>query len=148
MLRTLKKEDGFTLIEILIVVVIIGFLAATVGPNLFNRVSEARQTAAQNQMDIFKLALDNYRLDNGQYPTTQQGLAALIKEPGIPPLAKNWNGPYLDKKEIPLDPWGNEYQYLIPGNHNDHKYDLWSRGKDGSDGDEDGSGEGADVTNW
>ncbi|MEJ6951293.1 type II secretion system major pseudopilin GspG [Natronospora cellulosivora (SeqCode)] len=145
MLRTFKNERGFTLIEVLIVVVIIGFLAATVGPNLFNRVSDARQTAAQNQLAIFELALDSYRLDNGQYPTTQQGLDALVSEPSIPPYAHNWNGPYLDSNEIPLDPWGNNYHYRNPGNHNEYKYDLWSFGRNNMEG---GSGEDEDVTNW
>lgn len=145
MFNKIKREKGFTLIEVLIVVVIIGFLVATVGPSLFNRVSQARQTAAQNQIDIFKLALDNYRLDSNNYPTTEQGLKALIEEPSIPPLPQNWAGPYLEKKEIPLDPWGNEYHYENPGRHNPNKYDLWSWGADNREG---GTGEDADVTNW
>src|SRR5690554_3130953 len=103
MFRAFNKKDGFTIKEVIIVVIIIGFLAATIGPNLFNRVSEARQTSAQNQLAIFELALDNYRLDNGSYPSTQQGLSALIAEPSIPPYAQNWNGPYLDANRIPLD---------------------------------------------
>ncbi len=145
MYRKLRSQAGFTLIEVLIVVVIIGFLAATIGPDLFNRVSQAKQTAARNQMDIFKLALDNYRLDNGSYPTTEQGLKALIEEPSISPLPNNWAGPYLEKKEIPEDPWGSEYHYQMPGQHNTNKYDLWSLGADNQEG---GTGEEADVNNW
>ena len=144
-IRIINEEKGFTLIEILIVVVIIGALTAFIGPELFSRVSQANQTAAANQLDIFKVALNNYRLDNRRYPTTQQGLKALIENPTTPPLAENWGGPYLEKKEIPLDPWGNDYQYLIPGKHNEHRYDLWSYGSDGREG---GTGEAADVTNW
>ena len=140
-----KEQFGFTLIEILIVVVILGFLASTVGPELFNKVSQAERTSARNQIDVFKTALDNYRLDNRHYPSTEQGLQALIKNPRSAPKAANWNGPYLEKKEIPLDPWGNEYQYQCPGKHNSHKYDLWSQGADNTDG---GTGKGADVTNW
>lgn len=140
-----KEEAGFTLIEILIVVVILGFLASTVGPELFNKVSQAERTSARNQIDVFKTALDNYRLDNRNYPSTEQGLKALIEEPSGAPAAPHWNGPYLEKKEIPKDPWGNEYQYQCPGEHNAHKYDLWSRGADNVAG---GEGKGADVTNW
>ncbi len=145
MYKVLKSQAGFTLIEILIIVVIIGFLAATIGPELFSRLSDAKHTAARNQLDIFKLALDNYRLDNGQYPTTQQGLKALIEKPGISPLPPNWSGPYLEKPEIPLDPWGQNYHYQCPGQHRPNKYDLWSWGRDNKEG---GKGEEADITNW
>lgn len=145
MLKKFNTQEGFTLIEILIVVVIIAALVSLVGPELFSRVSQANQTAAANQLDIFKLALDNYRLDNGTYPSIQQGLEALIHEPTVSPFPQNWNGPYLEKREIPLDPWGNEYQYRYPGVNNTHRYDLWSYGKDNKEG---GTGEDQDVTNW
>ena len=108
MIRWRKKQHGFTLIEILIVVVILGFLASTVGPELFNKVSQAERTSARNQIDVFKTALDNYRLDNRHYPSTEQGLEALIKKPSGSPAATNWNGPYLEKKEVPTDPRGNK----------------------------------------
>ncbi|MFP4017442.1 MAG: type II secretion system major pseudopilin GspG [Halanaerobiales bacterium] len=140
-----KREEAFTRIEILIAIVIVAAFLVVVGPELFSRISQSNQTAAGNQIDVFKVALNNYRLDNGRYPTTQQGLEALIEEPTAPPLPKDWNGPYLEKKEIPEDPWGNEYQYQVPGRHNTHKYDLWSYGKDGVEG---GTDENADVTNW
>ncbi|WP_018248979.1 type II secretion system major pseudopilin GspG [Orenia marismortui] len=140
MFRTLNKEDGFTLIEMIIVIVIIGFLATMVGPNLFNRVSQAKQTSAYNQIDVFKLALDNYRIDNGKYPTTTEGLKVLAEDPGS---SDSWAGPYVDK--IPLDPWGNEYNYRFPGKNNSHKYDLWSYGADNKEG---GTGENEDITNW
>ena len=145
MREKLAKEDGFTLIEVVIVVIIIGFLAGTVGPNLFSRVSQARRTTAKNQLEIFALALDNYRLDTGRYPTTQQGLEALVEQPTSSPVPENWNGPYLDKREIPLDPWGNEYQYEYPGTNNPESYDLWSWGADGQRG---GQGEDAEIANW
>ncbi|BDU49780.1 type II secretion system major pseudopilin GspG [Haliovirga abyssi] len=137
-----KKENGFTLIEIIIVVVIIGFLAATIGPNLFNRVSQAEKTTSENQLKIIGLSLDNYRLDNKRYPSTEQGLIALIEKPITYPLPKNWNGPYLEKKEIPKDAWGNEYKYVSPGYNNKNSYDLWSLGADGEDGTAD------DIKNW
>lgn len=140
-----RDEQGYTLLEILIVMIIIGVLVATVGPELFNRVNQAEQTAAKNQINVLKIALDNYRLDNGQYPTTQQGLTALIANPTTPPLARNWLGPYLEKQELPLDPWGYQYNYQSPGKNNQHKYDLWSYGADNREG---GTGEKADVTNW
>jgi general secretion pathway protein G len=143
--KLIKRESGFTLIEVLIVVVILGFLASTVGPELFGKVSQAKQTTAQNQLDVFKLALDSYRLDNGRYPSTEQGLEALVEEPSISPTPNNWNGPYLDDKQVPLDPWGNPYNYKNPGEHNQHKYDLWSYGLDNQEG---GTKESTDVTNW
>ncbi|MBM7623783.1 type II secretion system major pseudopilin GspG [Sporohalobacter salinus] len=145
MQNRIKGQQGFTLIEILIVVVILGFLASTVGPQLFNKVSQAERTSAGNQIDVFATALDSYRLDNRHFPSTEQGLEALIKKPSGSPEANNWNGPYLEKKEIPKDPWGNEYQYRCPGEHNKHSYDLWSKGADNASG---GEGEAADVTNW
>ena len=140
-----KNKEGFTLIEVLIVVIIIGFLTALVGPNLFNRVSQAKRTTARNQLDVFKLALNNYRLDNGRYPTTQQGLKALVEKPMTSPIPGNWDGPYLDSREVPLDPWGNKYHYKNPGDNNDYKYDLWSLGADKKEG---GEGEDEDIQNW
>lgn len=139
-----RKEEGFTLIEILIVVIIIAAFTALVGPELLNRVSQARQAAAAEQIEVFKLALNNYWLDNGQFPSSSEGLKALIERPASA-SPERWNGPYLDRKEIPKDPWGNEYRYLCPGKHNHYKYDLWSYGKDNKEG---GSGEDADITNW
>lgn len=139
------NERGFTLIEVLIVVVILGFLAAQVGPELMDRVGEASQTTAENQLDIFKTALNNYRLDNGRYPTTEQGLEALVEQPSEPPVSEEWSGPYLDENRVPEDPWGNGYQYECPGEHNEQSYDLWSFGRDGQEG---GEGEDADITNW
>lgn len=144
-LEKIKSEKGLTLIEILIAIIIIAAFASVVGPELFTQVGKSNQTAAANQIDIFKIALNNYRLDNGRYPSTEQGLEALINEPSIYPLPNSWSGPYLEKREIPKDPWGNDYQYENPGTHNSHRYDLWSYGKDGREG---GSGEDADVTNW
>ncbi len=143
--KIMKKEDGFTLIEVIIMVVILGFLATTVGTDLFNKVSETRQTTAHNQMDVFKLALDTYRLDNGRYPTTAQGLEALVVKPSTSPVPNNWAGPYLEETKLPLDPWGNDYHYKNPGDHNTHKYDLWSFGADNQEG---GEGENADISNW
>lgn len=145
MLKRFKQEQGFTLIEILIAVVIIGILASLIGPSLFNNVSDAKQEAARNQLDVFKLALDDYRLDTGDYPTTQQGLEALTEKPTTPPVPENWSGPYLDHHQVPLDPWGNKYHYQYPPQHRQYKYDLYSYGKDNKEG---GSGEDADVTNW
>lgn len=132
-------QRGFTLLELLVVVAIIGLLAGYVGPRYFGQIGKAETKAARAQIDALEKALDHYRLDVGRYPTTEQGLAALNSKPsGV----NKWAGPYL-KKEIPLDPWGRAYLYKAPGEHGD--VDLYSYGRDGRPG---GSGEDADVTNW
>jgi general secretion pathway protein G len=134
-----KRKAGFTLLELLVVVAIIGLLAGYVGPKYFGQIGKAEVKEAHAQVDALEKALDAYRLDTGHYPTTQQGLNALV---AMPPGTQGWAGPYL-KKGVPLDPWGRPYQYKSPGDHGD--YDVWSFGKDGAPG---GTGENADVTNW
>ena len=137
--REKKRENGFTLIEILVVIIIIGLLAALVGPRLFGKVSMAKLNAAKAQIELFGTALDTFRLDVGKYPTTEEGLKALREKPsGV----EGWNGPYLPK-EIPLDPWKRPYIYKSPGEHGD--YDLISYGLDGAEG---GEGENQDVVSW
>ncbi len=133
------RQGGFTLIEILIVVFIIGLLAALVGPQLFKRVGGAKQKMARTQIEVLGTALDTYRLDVGQYPSSDQGLAALVTQPdGI----ETWDGPYL-RKEVPADPWGSPYIYRSPGEHGE--YDLLSLGADKAEG---GEGENQDVASW
>ncbi len=129
---------GFTLLELLVVMVIIGLLAGYVGPRYFAQVGKSEVKVARAQIDAFEKALDQYRLDTGRYPTTEQGLNALLTRPANEP---RWQGPYL-RKGVPLDPWGNPYQYRSPGEKTD--YDLLSLGKDGQPG---GSGESADLGN-
>ena len=134
-----RHEQGFTLIEILVVIIIIGLLAALVGPRLFGKVSTAKQKAAKAQIELFGTALDTFRLDIGRYPTTEEGLKALRETPsGV----ENWQGPYLPK-EIPVDPWNKSYVYKSPGEHGD--YDLISYGLDGAEG---GEGENQDIVSW
>jgi general secretion pathway protein G len=135
---------GFTLIEILVVITVIGLLAALVGPRILGRVSEAKSATAKAQLELLSVALDNYRLDNGSYPTTEQGLAALQEKPTRDPAPLNWRGPYL-KRVIPADPWGRPYIYRSPGEHDPGGNDLSSLGKDGQPG---GEGEDADITSW
>ncbi len=130
---------GFTLLELLVVMAIIGLLAAYVGPKYFSQVGKSEVKMAQAQIDSLEKALHQYRLDVGSYPTTEQGLSALITAPGNTP---KWNGPYLSKR-LPDDPWGRPYQYKYPGTQGD--FDLFSFGKDGQPG---GSGEDVDITNW
>jgi general secretion pathway protein G len=137
--REKKIENGFTLIEILVVVIIIGMLAALVGPRLFGKVGSAKLSAAKAQIELFGTALDTFRLDVGKYPTTEDGLKALREKPSG---AEGWNGPYL-RQEIPLDPWKKPYIYKCPGDHGD--YDLISYGLDGVEG---GEGENQDVVSW
>ena len=134
-----SQEKGFTLFEILVVVIIIGLLAALVGPRLFGKVSTARQKAAKAQIELFGTALDTFRLDVGKYPTTEEGLKALREKPSG---AEGWQGPYLPK-EIPVDPWNRPYLYRSPGEHWD--YDLISFGLDGAEG---GGGENTDIVSW
>ena len=138
------RRSGFTLIELLVVIVVIGLLAGLVGPRIMGRVSEAKSATARTQIELLATALDNYRLDTGSYPTTDQGLDALQTRPTREPVPSNWAGPYL-QKAVPADPWGRPYNYMSPGEHNAAGYDLWSLGRDGQPG---GDGDDADVTNW
>jgi general secretion pathway protein G len=130
---------GFTLLELLVVMVIIGLLAGYVGPKYFSQIGKSEINVVKAQIDGFDKALDHYRLDVGRYPSSADGLVALFIKPGH---ETKWNGPYL-KKAVPLDPWGNPYQYRQPGEHGE--YDLYSYGKDGQTG---GTGENSDITNW
>jgi general secretion pathway protein G len=135
--RAFRDSRGFTLIEMIVVVIILGLLAGLVAPKLFGRVGQSKQVAARTQIELLGAALDQYSLDMGSYPTA---LEALIRSPG----AGNWSGPYLKKNAIPQDPWGNPYNYkCCPGEHGE--YDLWSDGADGRPG---GTGENADVASW
>jgi len=134
-----RAAAGFTLLELLVVMVIIGLLAGYVGPKYFAQIGKSETKAAMAQIDAFGKALDQYRLDTGHYPSSEQGLAALMVRPDSD---LKWGGPYL-KKAVPLDPWSRSYQYRQPGQHGD--YDVYSLGKDGQPG---GSGEAADVTSW
>jgi general secretion pathway protein G len=129
---------GFTLVEMLVVMVIISLIAALVGPRLFPKLGKGKQSAARAQIELLGQALDHFRLDTGRYPTTQEGLHALLVNPGL----EKWDGPYL-KKEVPVDPWGKSYHYENPGSHGD--YDLFAYGSDDAHG---GEGEDADIVSW
>lgn len=133
-----RAAAGFTLLELLVVIVIIGMLAAYVGPKYFSQLGKSEVTIAKAQIDAFEKSLDTYRLDVGRYPSTDEGLAALLVAP--PTAAAKWNGPYL-KKALPLDPWGHAYQYRAPGSKGE--FEIISLGKDGQPG---GSGEDADIS--
>jgi len=135
-----RRQKGFTLIELMVVVIIIGVLAAFVGPRIFRRVGESRATAAKNQMQAFENALDMFYIDTGRYPSTEEGLEALNVKPEE---LKNWKGPYL-KKKVPKDPWGNDYVYRSPG-EDGRDYDIICYGADGQEG---GEGDNADVVSW
>lgn len=139
MQRGARKTGGFTLMELLLVLVIVGLLAAVVGPTLYQRIKPAKRTAAREQIEDFSTALDNFVVDVGRYPTTQEGLDALrVKPEGV----QHWKGPYL-KKEIPTDPWGNPYHYRSPGRSGG--YEISSYGADGKVG---GDGDNADINSW
>ncbi|MFQ6104241.1 MAG: type II secretion system major pseudopilin GspG [Candidatus Glassbacteria bacterium] len=139
-----KGQEGFTLIEMIVVMIILAVIAGLVGPRLFKNVARAKKNAAKAQIQLLGIALDQYRLDNDMYPSTEQGLEALMKQPVTPPIPDNWDGPYL-KKEIPLDPWGREYYYESPGTYDADGYDLYSLGRDGIEGGED---EDEDIVSW
>jgi general secretion pathway protein G len=134
-----RSSSGFTLLELLVVIVIIGLLAGYVAPKYFSQVGRSEVQVARAQIDAFEKALDQYRLDVRRYPSAEQGLTALVKRPANEP---NWNGPYL-KKDVPLDPWGRPYLYRAPGTKGE--YDVVSYGRDGRPG---GSGEDSDITNY
>jgi general secretion pathway protein G len=137
-------ERGFTLIEIMVVIIIMGILASIVALRLTGQTEQARQTQAETQIRIFESALELYKLDNGSYPTTEQGLKALVEAPTVGKLPRKWReGGYLQKSSIPKDPWGNEYIYLSPGIHNN--FDIMSYGDDGLQG---GEGKDKDVNSW
>ncbi len=137
-----RAARGFTLIEVMVVVIILGVLAAIVVPKIMDRPAEARVTKAKHDIRALTSALNLYRLDNFNYPSTDQGLEALVERPAGSPEARNWKeGGYLDR--LPRDPWGNPYQYLSPGENGD--FDLYTLGADGQPG---GEGANADVGNW
>ncbi|MCA2999944.1 MAG: type II secretion system major pseudopilin GspG [Rhodocyclaceae bacterium] len=136
-----EKQAAFTLLELLIVLLIIGLLAAFVGPKYFGQIGKSQAQVAKAQIEAFDKALDQYRLDTGKYPTTAQGLDALFAAPAN---EANWKGPYL-KKAVPLDPWGNRYQYTSPGTQPNSDFEILSLGRDGRLG---GSGEDADISSW
>jgi general secretion pathway protein G len=134
-----RKHRGFTLLELLVVMVIIGLLAAYVGPKYFSQIGKSEVKTAKAQIVAFEKALEQYRIDTGRYPTTEQGLQALVTKPAN---MNKWDGPYL-AKVLPQDPWGNGYVYVAPGEHGD--VDISSLGRDGRPG---GDGLDADVTSW
>jgi general secretion pathway protein G len=140
----LHNEQGFTLIELMVVIVILGILAGMIVPRIMDRPEEARRTKAEIDIGAIAQALKLYKLDNGKYPTTDQGLQALVEPPSTGQLARKWrDGGYLDKNSVPLDPWENEYIYISPGLHSD--FDLMSYGPDSEPG---GEGMDADINSW
>ncbi len=137
-------RNGFTLIELMVVIVILGILAGLIVPRIMGRPEEARRMKARVQLESIETALKLYKLDNGSYPTTEQGLQALVEAPASGSLAQAWReGGYLEKGKVPLDPWDNEYVYLAPGIHDD--FDLMSYGFDGEPG---GEGKDQDINSW
>jgi len=139
-----RHERGFTLIELMVVIVILGVLAGLIVPRIMGRPDEARRAKARIQLESLETALKLYRLDNGNYPTTEQGLQALVAPPAVGTLVKNWRqGGYLEKGKVPKDPWDNDFVYISPGAHGE--YDLISRGADGELG---GEGKNKDINSW
>ncbi len=136
--RKYRRKAGFTLIELLLVLVILGTLAAIVVPKFTRRSEQARLTAARTDIANLEVALDTFEIDTGRYPTTEEGLQALVE---APPGITGWKGPYI-KRGVPKDPWGNDYRYQCPGQHNSSGYDLFSCGPDGKEGGDD------DIDNW
>ena len=135
-----NNHRGFSLIELIVVLVILGLLATVVGPRVMDRLSRGKSDIAKLQVDQLEGALGLFRFDVGRYPATSEGLQALVENLGG---VQNWSGPYLDKKTLPKDPWGQDYQYRSPGQQGD--FDLWSQGADGTQG---GEGDNADITSW
>jgi general secretion pathway protein G len=143
-MTNLNNRGGFTLIEIMVVIVILAMLAALVGPKLMGRTDDAKIKTTGIQLKGLESALKLYKLDNGAYPSTEQGLGALVSKPTVGVIPKSYkDGGYLDSKTVPKDAWGNDYLYVAPGEHGD--YDLFSYGSDGAKG---GDGKNADITSW
>lgn len=143
-MKTINNNSGFTLIEIMVVIVILAMLAAIVGPKLMGRTDDAKVTDARVQIKNMETALKFYKLDNGVYPSTEQGLNALVTIPTVGVIPKSYkDGGYLESKKVPKDPWGNDYLYVSPGEHGD--YDLFCYGADGAKG---GDGKNSDITSW
>ena len=140
--RSPWARPGLTLIEVMVVVIVLGLLAGLVAPQILGRVSEARAETARTQLELIRVALDNYFLDNGRYPTTAQGLEALRTPPASDPEPRDWRGPYL-RNEVPNDPWGRPFIYRSPGDQNPSTFDLLTLGADGEPG---GEGEDADLS--
>ena len=141
----IKSGAGFTLLELMIVVVILGILATLLVPKIMHKPDEARVVKAKNDIKAIEMALKMYKLDNGMYPTTEQGLKALIEKPEIEPIPKHWReGGYLETNEVPKDPWGNPYIYRSPGEEG-REYEIISLGADGKEG---GTGVNADIKSW
>ncbi len=142
--RRLARESGFTLIELMVVVIILGILAGLVVPRIMERPGEAKQTKARLQIQSLETALKLYKLDNGRYPDTEQGLEALVQVPDSGVIPNKWReGGYLEKGRLPLDPWGNQFIYLSPGAHGD--FDIISYGSDGAPG---GESDDKDINSW
>ena len=140
----IKSNHGFTLIELMVVIVILGILVSFIAPRLMGRPDEAKQVKARVQMESLETAIKLYKLDNGNYPSTEQGLQALVDEPQTGSLPKKWRkGGYLEKGRVPKDPWGNQFVYLSPGVHGD--YDIISYGADGVPGGEEFN---KDINSW
>ncbi|KAA6187284.1 type II secretion system protein GspG [Thiohalocapsa marina] len=135
-----RSGAGFTLVELLVVLAILGLLAGLVGPQVMKFLGSSKSKTAALQIEDLAATLDLYRLEVGRYPSSSEGLEALVSDPGNAP---NWNGPYLRKGQVPKDPWGNAYQYRAPGDNG--PYDIWSLGADGREG---GEGEDKDINSW
>jgi len=143
-MEQLNNKRGFTLIEIMVVIVILALLAALVGPKILGRTDDAKIQTTKTQIRSIESALKLYKLDNGNYPTTEQGLNSLVAKPTVGVIPKNYKeGGYLESKQVPKDGWGNDYIYVAPGEHGD--YDLSSYGADGVKG---GEGKNADISSW